>query len=285
MTRLPFFFFPFGATLNFPGVIALFFFFICLALYLWLKLLPISSSSFSWSQTYQEICHRFWSCVSFPGGISPRAFCPSASDWADCAPCLLPRCGPEISLYRFPWNSLHLYSVLDTVLLGVQSSLLVYFFVSVEVNLRENFALSETKMIILAWEAKCAFWQLNDCVKAVFCRHCLGVVENEGSWRLFPGFSTHFPPTQLPTGKLGRRLSVIEMRDACLARRVKPRERSWVPYKNKELFIGELRGAASWLKGIWNPRKEWLWAHSGAELLRVLRGPVRFSSRKWPLLP
>lgn len=89
----------------------------------------------------------------------------------------------------------------------------------------------------------------------------------------------------LPTGKLGRRLSVIEMRDACLGRRVKLWERSWVPYKNKELLIGELRGAASWLRGIWNPRKEWLWAHNGAGLLRVLRGPVRFGSRKWPPSP
>ena len=147
------------------------------------------------NQTYQEICHPFWSCFSFPGGISPRAFCPPASDWADCAPCLLPRCGPEIPLYCFPWNSLHLYPLLDPVLLGFQCSLLVYFFVSVEVNLGENFALSEIKMIILAWEAKCALWQLNDCVKAVFCRLYLRVVENKGNGRLFLGFSTHFPPT------------------------------------------------------------------------------------------
>lgn len=47
----------------------------------------------------------------------------------------------------------------------------------------------------------------------------------------------------LSTGKLGR-LSVIEMKDACLGRRVKLGERL-VPYRNKELLIGELKGVAS----------------------------------------
>lgn len=127
----------------FPVVNALLFF-ICLAFFV-----PTAESSscvfhehsFSQGQIYQEICHRFWVlCFSFPGGISARALCPPALACAHCAPCLPPGCGPEISLNYFPWNSLHLYPVLDAVLLGFQSFLSVCLCVSVEVSLGGNFA-------------------------------------------------------------------------------------------------------------------------------------------------
>ena len=161
-------FFFFWCNFEFSWSYWLVFVFICLALHRWLNLLPISSNSIVFHEVklIRNPVIAFGHSFPFPGASLPE---PSVLQ-LQTGLIVLHVCCPDVAL-KLPFTvflGIPSISILCWILCSWDSNLPFWFFVSVKVNLGKIFALSEIKMIILAWEAKCVLftikWLCQSCV-------------------------------------------------------------------------------------------------------------------------